>query len=172
MFYKLFFVNYVQLRLYVCSGKIWCKISCDFPRFICWNQTQFPTAFKYWHYNLCQCYFEENKSYLYSYLLRCCKIPKGYSSIISETSILLKLNRLSTIPAQLRIASRSRKCQKMIEQKQRVQQLRRFDVETTQKKPLGELINVLSFLKVESTSKYPRRIGVIISTWIHLSKSM
>ena len=104
--------------------------------------------------------------------LRCCKIPKGYSSLISETSILLKLHRLSTIPEQLRIGSRGRKCQEMIEQKQRVQQLRRFDVETTQKKPLGELIDVLSFLKVESQSKYPRRIGVIISTWIRLSKSM
>ena len=60
----------------------------------------------------------------------------------------------------------------MIEWKQRVQKLRRFDVETTQKNPRGELIDISSILKVESTSKYPRQIDVIISTWIRLSKSM
>ena len=60
----------------------------------------------------------------------------------------------------------------MIEWKQRVQELRRFDVETTQKNPLGELIDILSILKIESTLKYPRRIDVMISTWIRLSKSM
>ena len=54
----------------------------------------------------------------------------------------------------------------MIEWKQRVQELRRFDVETTQKNPCGELIDILSILK------FPRRIDVIISTWIRLSKSM
>ena len=56
--------------------------------------------------------------------------------------------------------------------KQRVQELRRSDVETTQKNPRGELIDISSILKVESTSKFPRRIDVIISTWIRLSKSM
>ena len=60
----------------------------------------------------------------------------------------------------------------MIEWKQRVQELRRFDVETTQKNPRGELIDISSILKVESTSKYPRRIDVIVSTWIRVSKSM
>ena len=40
----------------------------------------------------------------------------------------------------------------MIEWKQRVQKLRRFDVETTQKNPRGELIDISSILKVESTS--------------------
>ena len=43
---------------------------------------------------------------------------------------------------------------------------------TTQKNPLGELIDISSILKVESTLKYPRRIDVVISTWIRLSKSM
>ena len=45
---------------------------------------------------------------------------------------------------------------------------RRNDTEN----PRGELIDILSILKVESTSKFPRRIDVIISTWIRLSKSM
>ena len=48
----------------------------------------------------------------------------------------------------------------------------RFDVETTSKNPREELINISSILKVEPTSKLPRRIDVIISTWIRLSKSM
>ena len=39
-------------------------------------------------------------------------------------------------------------------------------------KTRGKLIHILSILKVESTSKFPRRIDVIISTWIRLSKSM
>ena len=60
----------------------------------------------------------------------------------------------------------------MIERKQRVKQLRRFDIETTQNNPREELIDVLSILKVESTSKFPCQIDVIISTLIHLSKSM
>ena len=50
--------------------------------------------------------------------------------------------------------------------KQQVQKLLQFDVETTSKNPRGELIYILSILKVESTSKFPRRIDVIISTWI------
>ena len=54
----------------------------------------------------------------------------------------------------------------MIEWKQRVKQLRRFE------KRRGEIINVLSILKVESTSKFPPRIDVIFSTWIRLSKLM
>ena len=48
----------------------------------------------------------------------------------------------------------------------------RFDVETTSKNPRGKLIDISSILKVESTSKFPGRIDVIISTWIRLSKSM
>ena len=60
----------------------------------------------------------------------------------------------------------------MIEWNQRVQKLRRFCVETTQKNPRGELIDISSILKVESTSKFPRQVDVIISTWIRLSKSM
>ena len=36
----------------------------------------------------------------------------------------------------------------------------------------GELIDISSILKVESASKYPRRIDVIISRWISFSKSM
>ena len=56
--------------------------------------------------------------------------------------------------------------------KKRVQKLCRFDVETTSKNPPGELIDISSILKVESMSKFPCRIDVIISTWIRLSKSM
>ena len=43
---------------------------------------------------------------------------------------------------------------------------------TTLKNPRVELINISAILKAESTSKYPRRIDIIISTWIRLSKSM
>ena len=60
----------------------------------------------------------------------------------------------------------------MIEWKQRVQKSRRFDVERTWKNPRRELIDISSILKVESKSKFPRRIDVIISTWIRLLKSM
>ena len=56
--------------------------------------------------------------------------------------------------------------------KMRVKQLRRFDAETTQKNRQGELINISSTLKVESTSKFPRRINVIISICIRLLKSI
>ena len=56
--------------------------------------------------------------------------------------------------------------------KQRVQKLHRFDIETTQENPRVELIDVSSILKVESTSKFSRRIDVIISTRIRLSKPM
>ena len=40
----------------------------------------------------------------------------------------------------------------MMEWKQRVLKLSRFDVEMTKKNPRGELIDILSILKVESTS--------------------
>ena len=40
----------------------------------------------------------------------------------------------------------------MIERKQRVQNLLQFDVETTEKNPRGELIDITPILKVESTS--------------------
>ena len=46
--------------------------------------------------------------------------------------------------------------------------LRRFDVETTSKAPRGGLIDDLSILKIESTSKILRQIDVIISTWVRL----
>ena len=99
------------------------------------------------------------------------KFPKNVSAIVSisvMTSILLKLHQLSTIPEQSRFLK-----QKMLENdKMRVKQLRRFDVETTQKNRQGELINISSTLKVESTSKFPRRIDVIISTCIRLLKSI
>ena len=52
------------------------------------------------------------------------------------------------------------------------QTLRRFDVETTYKNPRGQLTDISSILKVESTLKCSHRIDVIMSTWIHLSKSM
>ena len=40
------------------------------------------------------------------------------------------------------------------------------------KNPRGELVDILPILKVEYTLKFPRRINVIISKWIHLSKLM
>ena len=60
----------------------------------------------------------------------------------------------------------------MIERKQRVKQLRRLGIKSTQKNPRGKLIDISSILKGESTLKFPRRINVISSTWIRLSKSM
>ena len=40
------------------------------------------------------------------------------------------------------------------------------------KKSTWRTIDISSILKVESTSKFPRRTDVIISTWIRVSKSM
>ena len=129
--------------------------------------------YKYWHYNLCQCYFEEDKNFLYFYLVALLqKLPKHIVQISVIMSILLKSHRLSTIPEQLRIGSQSRKCQEIIQWKQPVQKLRSFDVETTSKNPRGKLTDISSILKVESTSKFPSRIDVIISTWNCLSKSI
>ena len=50
----------------------------------------------------------------------------------------------------------------MIEWKQRVQKLRRFDVGTAINSR-NELIDISPILKVESPSKYPRQTDVIIS---------
>ena len=60
----------------------------------------------------------------------------------------------------------------MIEWKQRLQKLHRFDFKTTQKRPRGKLVDILSILKVEFTSEFPHRINVIISMSIHLSNLM
>ena len=46
------------------------------------------------------------------------------------------------------------------------------EVDTLPKNPRGELIDISSVLKAESRSKLPRRIDVVISTWICFSKSM
>ena len=103
------------------------------------------SIYKYWHYNLCQCYFEEDKNYLYSYFVALQIFPKDIAPIVPIsviTSILLKSHRLSTIPEYLRIGSKSRKCQETIQWKQPVQKLRRFDIETTSKRPRGELIDI------------------------------
>ena len=131
---------------------------------------------KYQHYNLCSCYFEEDKnlfSYLFALFQKLLQDIVPIVSISKITSIWLKLHRFNTVPEQLRIGgSQSRKYQGMIQWKQSVQKLPRFNVETTSKNPRGKLIDILSILKVESTSIFPRRIDVIISTWIRLSKSM
>ena len=50
-----------------------------------------------------------------------------------------------------------------------LQKLRRFNIETTSKKPRGEFIGISSILKVESKSSYPRRVDVILSTRSRLS---
>ena len=127
----------------------WCYLKKIYIIFIC----------KYWHYNLCQCYFEEDKNFLYSYLFALLqKFPQDIVPVVPisvSTSIFMKLHQLSTIPEQLRIDSQGRKCQEMIQWKQRVQKLRRFDIETTQKNPRGKLIDISSILKVEYTSKFP-----------------
>ena len=53
----------------------------------------------------------------------------------------------------------------MIQWKQWVQKLCRFDVGTTEKNQRGELIDISSILKVESTSNFPHQIDILISTW-------
>ena len=81
------------------------------------------------HYrNFGWCYFEEDENYLFFYF------PQDIVPMSVITSILLKLHRLRLIPHQLRIGSKSRQCYGMMQMKQRVQKLRRIDVETTQKK--------------------------------------
>ena len=40
-----------------------------------------------------------------------------------------------------------------------------FNVGTTEKNQRGELIDISSILKVESTSNFPHRIDILISTW-------
>ena len=125
-------------------------------------------------YNLCQCYFGETVS-LFLFISIVAIFPKDIVPIVPKsaiTSISFKLQRLSMIPEQLRIVSQRSTCQKIIERKQQVQKLRRFDIETTQKNPGGELIDISSILKVESTSKYPRPVDIIISQWIRLLKYM
>ena len=70
--------------------------------------------------------------FIHNYL-RCYKIPKDVFPIVPMsviTSISLKLHQPSTIPDSLRIGPKNRKCQEIIEWKQRVQKLHRFDVET------------------------------------------
>ena len=110
------------------------------------------------------------RSYLHS-----CKTLKEYisnSPISVITSISLKLHQPSTIPHSLRIGSQSRKYQEIMEQKQRVKRLFRFDVETTQKNSRGKLIHIQTILKIKSTSNFPRRIDFIIFTLTGFSKSM
>ena len=61
---------------------------------------------------------------------------------------------------QTRLAQNKLLEQKMIDWKrQRLQKLRRFEVERTSKNPREELIDISSILKVESTQNFPRRIG-------------
>ena len=110
--------------------------------------------------------------FIYNHFL-CCKIPK--ECICNSFNIGDDINIVETTSTQhYTRAEQSRFLkQKMLENdKMRVKQLRRFDVETTQKNRQGELINISSTLKVESTSKFPRRIDVIISTCIRLLKSI
>ena len=90
--------------------------------------------YKYWHYNLCYCYFDENKIYRYFIPLHCCKIPKGYSSNSSNISDYVNIVEITSTQHYTRIAYNMFPKQKMLEMikwKQRVQKLRGFDVETT-----------------------------------------
>ena len=107
--------------------------------------------------------------------MRCCKIPKGYSSNSSNVSDYVDIVEITSTQHYtrlLRIGSQGRKCTKMIEMKQRVKHLCRFDLETKKKNQHRGLIDISSILKVESSSKFLRQIDVIISMWIRLSKSM
>ena len=107
--------------------------------------------------------------------MRCCKIPKGYrsnSSNVSDYVDIVEITSTQHYTRLLRIGSQRRKCTKMIEMKQGVKHLCRFDLETKKKNQHRGLIDISSILKVESSSKFLRRIDVIISTWIRLSKSM
>ena len=105
--------------------------------------------------------------------LRCCKIPKW--CISNSSNINDYVNIVQITPTQSRFAWNRLPEQKMLEN-DRIQTVstevtsirRQNDIEKT----TGKTIHILSILKVESTSKFPRRIDVIISTWIRLSKSM
>ena len=111
---------------------------------------------------------------LSSFLFICvvAKIPKGHNSNNSNISDYVNIVEITSTQHYTRIGSLNRKCQEMIQWKQRVQKLHRFDVETIYKNPRGELFDISSILKVESMTKFPRRIDVMISTWICLPKSM
>ena len=69
--------------------------------------------YKYWHYNLCYSYFEEDKSSLFIIICVVAKFPKDIVPVVSKAvimSISLKFHRLSTIRDLLRIVSQNRKC--------------------------------------------------------------
>ena len=128
--------------------------------------------YKYWHYNLCYCYLEEHKNYLFIIICVVAKFPKDIVPIVSDYVDIVEITSTQHYTRLLRIGSQRRKYTKMIEMKQRIKHLCRFDLETKKKNPRPELIGISSILKVESSSKFLRRIDVIISTWIRLSKSM
>ena len=92
--------------------------------------------------------------------LRCCKIPKRYSSNSSDY-----VNIVKTTSTQ----------QKMLEN----DRMETGSTEVTSilwrnntKKPTWKTRPYFVDFKIESTSKFPRRIDVIISMWIRLSKLM
>ena len=88
--------------------------------------------YKYWNYNFVSVILKKIKITLIICVVA--KFPKDIFPIVSIsviTSISLRLHQPSTIPDLLRIGSHSKKCYEMIEWKQGVQKLRRFDIETT-----------------------------------------
>ena len=112
--------------------------------------------------------------FIHNYLC-CYKIPKGYSSNSSSISDYVNIVEITSTQQYTRLASNRFPGQKMLENNRMEtvsKPVTRFDIEATQKNPRGELIDISLILKVKSTSKFPCRIDVIISTWICLSKSM
>ena len=61
--------------------------------------------YKYWHYNLGERYFEEDKNYLFiTIYLRCWKIPKGYSSTSAKSSDYVNIVGITSTQHYTRIA--------------------------------------------------------------------
>ena len=113
-------------------------------------------------------------NFIHIYLC-CFKISKGYSSNSSNISDYITIFEITSIQNYTRLAQNRLPKQKILgndRMETAIQQSRQFDVETTLKNPRVELIDILSILKVKTTSKSSRWIDVIISTCNCFSKSM
>ena len=60
-------------------------------------------SYKYWYFNLCQCYFEENKFIVTPIYLHCCNIPEGYSSSSSKISDYINIVEITATQKYTRI---------------------------------------------------------------------
>ena len=91
--------------------------------------------------------------------LRCFKIPKGYSSNSSNISDYITIFEITSIQNYTRLAQNRLSKQKILgndRMETAIQQSRQFDVETKLKNSRAELIDILSILKVKTTSKSSR----------------